>query len=203
LVSDSLKKELFSEMFRVLKVGWRIAVSDIVSDEISPEHLKNNANLWSGCLTWALQEKEFIDELERAGFYGMTIDKYDEKPWHVVEWIEFRSATVLAYKWKQGACLEKNQALIYKGPWKSVTDDDGHTFYRWDRMAVCEKTFTIMNKSPYSEQIIWVEPLIEVEKTLWFDCSGKKVFRSPKETKSGVVREDSYGESCEASGGCC
>jgi hypothetical protein len=29
------------------------------------------------------------------------VDKYDEKPWHVVEGIEFRSTTVLAYKGKQ------------------------------------------------------------------------------------------------------
>ena len=53
-------------MFRVLKVGGRIAVSDIVSDEISPEHLKNDTHLWSGCLTWALQEKEFLVWLEDA-----------------------------------------------------------------------------------------------------------------------------------------
>jgi len=66
LVSDDKKHELFKEMFRVLKVGGRIAVSDIVSDEISPEHLKNDTHLWSGCLTWALQEKEFLVWLEDA-----------------------------------------------------------------------------------------------------------------------------------------
>ena len=37
LVSDSKKKQMFSEMFRVLKVGGRVAVSDIISDEDSPE----------------------------------------------------------------------------------------------------------------------------------------------------------------------
>jgi len=198
LVSDDLKKDLFREMFRVLKVWGRIAVSDIVSDEISPEHLKNDANLWSGCLTWALQEKAFLTELEEVWFYGITIDKYDEKPWHVVEWIEFRSTTVIAYKGKQWECLEKNQAVIYKGPWKSVTDDDGHTFYRWHRMAVCKKTYWIMTKQPYNENIIWVEPLLEVKDKHGFDCSWKNIFRSPKETKSWVLRDNSYGE-----GSCC
>ncbi len=196
LVNDELKKDLFREMFRVLKIWGRIALSDIVSDEISPEHLKNDANLWSGCLTGALQEKEFLTELEQAWFYGITIDKYDKKPWHVVEGIEFRSATVVAYKWKQWVCLEKNQAIIYKGPWKSVTDDDGHTFYRGDRMAVCEKTFWIVKKVPYNNDIIWVEPLLPVEGKIAYDCSWKKIFRNPQETKSWVARGDSYGDCC-------
>jgi len=46
LVSDSKKKQLFSEMFRVLKVGGRVAVSDIISDEDSPEALKNDARVF-------------------------------------------------------------------------------------------------------------------------------------------------------------
>jgi len=71
-------------------------------------------------------------------------------------------------------------------------------------MAVCEKTFNIMNRAPYAASIIPVEPLIPVEKTMGFDCSGKKLYRSPKETKAGVVRENTYGDdtACSTSG-CC
>ena len=50
LVSDEDKKQLFSEIYRVLKTGGRIAISDIVSDETIPEDLRNDAELWSGCL---------------------------------------------------------------------------------------------------------------------------------------------------------
>ena len=39
--------------------------------------------------------------------------------------IEFRSVTIVAYKGKQGPCLERNQA-VYRGPFKKVEDDDGH-----------------------------------------------------------------------------
>jgi hypothetical protein len=121
-----------------------------------------------------------------------------------VEGIEFRSTTVLAYKGKQWECLEKNQAIIYKWPWKSVQDDDGHTFYRGDRMAVCEKTYKLMTKAPYGESIIWVEPLEKVKEIIGFDCSWTKVFRSPKETKSWVKRENTYGtgDNC-STGSCC
>ena len=67
----------------------------------------------------------------------------DERPWQSVEGIEFRALTVRAFKGKEGPCLERHQGVIYKGPWRSVTDDDGHTLFRGQRMAVCDKTFNI------------------------------------------------------------
>ena len=130
LVKPEFKEQMFTEMFRVLKKGGRVAISDIVSDEDVPEHLQNDPELWSGCISGAFREDLFIEAFERAGFYGMEIVERDEKPWRVVEGIEFRSVTVVAYKGKQGACFERNQAVIYNGPWKKVIDDDGHILER-------------------------------------------------------------------------
>ncbi len=186
LVSDDKKKQLFDEMFRVLKVGGRIAISDIVSDEDSPETLKQDSRLWSGCISGALTEDAFGQALEAAGFHGITIDKLEDTPWQIVEGIEYRSATYLAYKGKQGECLEKNQALIYKGPWRHVQDDDGHVFRRGERSAVCEKTFHLLQKEPYQDQFIAIEPAIAVtEAILWpdTDCGVRR--RDPQETKQG------------------
>ncbi len=187
LVADIDKKQLFDEMFRVLKVGGRIAISDIVSDEASSQHLKDNEKLWSGCISGALTEVGFIEALEAAGFHGMAIDKYESEPWQIVEGIEFRSVTILAWKGKPGPRIEKNQAVIYKGPWKQVTDDDGHMFERGERMAVCEKTFGVMTSAPYADQIIAVEPAVPVKTDNVFDCSRSQV-RTPAETKRGLEK---------------
>ncbi|HUG17831.1 MAG TPA: methyltransferase domain-containing protein, partial [Planctomycetaceae bacterium] len=126
LVRPSDRRQLFAEVFRVLKNGGRAAISDIVCDEEVPEHLQNDPNLWSGCISGAFREDEFVQAFEEAGFHGMTIVNRQTEPWQVVEGIEFRSITVLAWKGKQGPCLERNQAVVYKGPFKSVEDDDGH-----------------------------------------------------------------------------
>ncbi len=42
LVRPEDKKQLFTEMYRVLKRGGRVAISDIVSDEPVPEHLAHD-----------------------------------------------------------------------------------------------------------------------------------------------------------------
>ncbi len=198
LVSDSKKKQLFAEMFRVLKVGGRVAVSDIISDEDSPESLKQDARLWSGCISGALTEEGFGEALEEAGFHGITIDKFEMEPWQIVEGIEYRSATYLAYKGKQGVCLEKNQAVIYLGPWRHIKDDDGHVFKRGVRSAVCAKTFKLLQQEPYAGQFAYIEPAIEVTDKI--DFSDRAVRRrDPSETKTGadkLTTDPSQGSSC-------
>ncbi|HKJ75015.1 MAG TPA: methyltransferase domain-containing protein [Alphaproteobacteria bacterium] len=195
LVGDAEKRQLFSEIHRVLKPGGRIAISDIVSDEPSPAHLKADPDLWSGCVSGALQEHEFVRALEDAGFYGVTLDKRDEQPWRIVEGIEYRAITVLAWKGKEGPCIDKNHAVVYRGPWKTVEDDDGHVYHRGQRMAVCEKTFKIMTREPYARDMIPVEPAIAVTEERVFDCSRPTV-RDPSETKQGVAPVTTEGSDC-------
>jgi ubiquinone/menaquinone biosynthesis C-methylase UbiE len=184
LVRAEDKPQLFREMHRVLKRGGRVAISDIVSDEEVPPKLREDATLWSGCTSGAYQEREFLRAFEAAGFYGVAIDKRDAEPWQTVEGIEFRSVTVTAYKGKEGPCLERNQAVIYRGPWSSVTDDDGHVLERGVPVAVCDKTFKIYTSEPYGQDIIPVPPRVEVppEKAGVFDCS-RAAGRHPRETK--------------------
>ena len=184
LVRPEDKLRLFAEMYRVLKSGGRVAISDIVSDEPVPEHLAKDPNLWSACVSGAFQEKELLNGFEEAKFHGIHIEEFRSEAYQTVEGIEFRAITVTAYKGKEGPCIERNQAVIYRGPWKQVADDDGHTLERGARMAVCEKTFGIYSKAPYKDQFILVPPREEVaaENAPEFDCS-RDHNRSPRETK--------------------
>lgn len=204
LVKPEFKEQMFEEMFRVLKRGGRVAISDIVADEDVPQHLRDDAELWSGCISGAFREDLLLEAFERAGFYGMEIANRDEKPWQTVEGIEFRSVTVVAYKGKQGDCLERNQAVIYKGPWKKVLDDDGHMLERGQRIAVCDKTFKIYNKEPYASQIVAVEPIeeIDLEDATEFDCK-RTAKRHPRETKGLEYNLTEVGENCGVDGDCC
>ena len=184
LVEPKSKRQLFAEIFRVLRKGGRAVISDIVSDEAVPEHLQNDPKLWSGCISGAFTEEGFLSAFAEAEFYGLQILKRDEKPWRTVEGIEFRSVTVQAFKGKQGACYERGQAVIYLGPFKEVLDDDNHRMERGRRYAVCDKTYQLYRKEPYRQFFTFIEPLheIAVEQAKPFDCTGTRL-RHPKETK--------------------
>ncbi len=206
LIRQEDKKQLFGEMFRVLKRGGRIAVSDIVSDEDVPASMQNDPKLWSGCIAGAFREDKFIEAFENAGFHAVQIDKYGQEPWQTIRGIEFRSVTVTASKGKQGPCWERNQAVIYKGPWKQVEDDDGHVLFRGKRMAVCDKTYRILTSESYAEQVLPVEPLKEVplKKAKPFACKETSL-RNPKETKGQRYRKTTKPTSESSCGpeGCC
>ncbi len=184
LVSHADRRQLFAELFRVLKRGGRAVISDIVCDEPVPKHLQNDPRLWSGCISGAFVESEFLDAFAEAGFYGIEILDRKQEAWATVEGIEFRSVTVQAYKGKEGPCLDQRQAVIYNGPWKQVVDDDGHVLTRGVRTAVCGKTFAIYNRQPYAGQITPVPPhqAVPADEAPEYDCHRNAV-RPPRETK--------------------
>jgi ubiquinone/menaquinone biosynthesis C-methylase UbiE len=205
LVSEVQKATLFPEMFRVLKRGGRTVISDIVADEAVTDHLKNDPDLWSGCISGAMTEAGMLEAFEAAGFYGISVLERSAEPWCIVEGIEFRSVTVEAWKGKEGPCYETNKAVIYRGPWRQVVDDDGHVFRRGERTAVCEKTFEIMTREPYAGEFDPVLPLeaIDIAETRPFDCH-RKAPRHPRETKGMdySATTDVSGEACDGSD-CC
>lgn len=205
LVRPEDKKALFAEMYRVLRRGGRVVISDIVSDEPVPEHLTQDPDLWSACVSGAFQEEEFLRAFEEAQFHGIHIEELRSDAYQTVEGIEFRAITVTAYKGKVGPCIERNHAVIYRGPWKQVVDDDCHTLERGARMAVCDKTYKLYSQAPYAGQFILVPPRhdVAIEDAGVFDCS-RDHKRHPRETKGMEYKVTKIsGSVCGPDSNCC
>jgi SAM-dependent methyltransferase len=204
LVAKEDRRALFAEIFRVLKPGGRAVISDVTCDEPVPLRLQNDADLWSGCLGGAFLESEFLAAFAAAGFHGIRILDRQPDPWQTIEGIEFRSMTVEAFK---GDTCEPvtgrdfHQALLYRGPWKTVADDRGNVLVRGERMAVSDADFSRLTKAPYSDQLIAVPPRQPVDPASArpFACTGE--VRDPRQTKGAVDRQSrSFGPCC---GGSC
>jgi len=188
LVHDQDKQQMIEEIFRVVKPGGRVAISDIVSDESVPQHLKEDTELWSGCISGALQEHEFLQTFIDAGFIAVNYDKWESEPWQTVEDIEFRSVTITAVKPQDEPCLDKGHAVIYRGPFSEVYDDEGHVYLRGQRMAVCERSYRLLTSETYNGQFVGIAPVREHVPNPW--CSPPGTLRAASESKRGLHSAD-------------
>jgi len=195
LVQDSDKTKMVDEIFRVVKPGGRVAISDIVSDEFVPPHLKADPTLWSGCISGALQEQEMLDAFVKAGFVAVAYDKWESEPWQVVEDIEFRSVTITAIKPKDEPCLDVGHAVIYRGPYSEVYDDEGHVYPRGQRIATCARSYDLLTQGVYRDDFIGIPPKTLKPAVNW--CAPAGTLRPASETK-GAKHTGS-----ESDGVCC
>lgn len=76
LVPD--KHKAFCEIFRVLKPGGHFCVSDVVIKGNLPEKLKNDAEMFAGCVSGAIDMEHYINIIKEKGFSKITIHKQKE-----------------------------------------------------------------------------------------------------------------------------
>lgn len=67
------KAKVFSEAFRVLKPGGKLAVSDIVTDGPLPEAIKKSLSAWAGCVAGAVEAQEYVGTMQSIGFTDISI----------------------------------------------------------------------------------------------------------------------------------
>ena len=173
LVKPEDKQQLFKDMFRVIKPGGRAVISDIVCDVDPTPEILADPELWSGCISGAFREDLFPKMFADAGFVGMEILVRQEEPWHVIDGVEFRSMTVRA--WKPETSLDLTAAkrnVVYRGPWQSVTDDQGGVFERGERIAVPAKMFDDIasGNGPYADEFIAIDAAPNPQKSSGDSC---------------------------------
>jgi len=76
LVPD--KKQVFKEIFRVLKPGGHFSISDIVLVGELPDALKKDAEMYAGCVSGAIQKEDYLGHIIELGFDEICLQKEKE-----------------------------------------------------------------------------------------------------------------------------
>ncbi len=72
------KEKVIKEIYRVLKPGGHFSISDIVLVGNLPEALREDAEMYAGCVAGAIQKDDYLQYILNAGFSEIKIQK--EKP---------------------------------------------------------------------------------------------------------------------------
>jgi len=122
---SSDKRTTFHEIYRILKPGGRLVVSDIVTDEAIPVTIKNNQRFRGECLGGAMQQEQLLAMLRAAGFKETRLLK--RFPYRQEDDTKFFSLTYSCRKPEQA---EQEVEVIYRGPLAALVSEEGHILYK-------------------------------------------------------------------------
>jgi len=67
------KAKVFREAYRALRPGGRIMISDLVVEGELPGEIRKSFDAWTGCIAGALEKREYLNTIKRAGFENVRI----------------------------------------------------------------------------------------------------------------------------------
>jgi MoaA/NifB/PqqE/SkfB family radical SAM enzyme/SAM-dependent methyltransferase len=150
------KRKTYGEIFRVLKPGGRMVISDIITDTAIPPTIKNNVLYRGECLGGAMQQEELVAMLSAAGFAAIRLLK--RFPYRQVEGMDFFSLTYQAWRPEhqiganpQDADRDSKPAVtvIYRGPYGSVSTESGVLLVKGRRTAIPEADLPLLDDSVF------------------------------------------------------
>ncbi|PLX82194.1 MAG: methyltransferase type 11, partial [Desulfuromonas sp.] len=139
------KRRAFGEIFRALRPGGRLVISDVVCESEPDAAIRNDETLKGECIGGALTQKDLIGILEESGFVHLRMVK--RFPYRVVRGHPFFSLTFEARR----SHLSEVVRAVYRGPFASVVTGGGQVLYpgvvceipRADAEALGENLFVI------------------------------------------------------------
>lgn len=81
------KNRVFSDAYRALKPGGRLAISDVVASTELPESMRNDSFMHSACVAGASTVNELESVLAGAGFTAISIEPKDASKDFIKDWV--------------------------------------------------------------------------------------------------------------------
>src|SRR5262249_49852433 len=99
---------------------------------------------------------DVLRAIEQAGFVGLTCTRYSHSPVFRFDGVEMRELMLTAYKREEGQRDEELRTVLYKGPFRAITDDDGVVYPRGEHVLVAGRTFDTLRQSALADHFVFV-----------------------------------------------
>jgi len=168
---EDLKKAV-AEMYRVLRPGGRLVMSDPICEQPMGDALRNDDRLRAQCLSGCIPIREYTKVLTDAGFGTLEIRARrsyrvlspNHYPTDVL--IHIESIEIAAIKDpmpQDGPCIFSGKTAIYYGGEEYFDDGKGHVLWQNRPLSVCDKTATALAKAT---------PEIHISESTWHYSGG-------------------------------
>lgn len=157
------KRQVFKEIFRVLKPGGELYFADVFSSSRVPKVLHDDDLIYGECLGGALYIEDFRRMLKDLGCldYRVTVKRKIDIDDPVIKakvgHIEFYSMTIRVFKLDdlEDCCEDYGQVAYYQGTMEGCPNkfilDDHHVFVTDKPMLVCGNTASMVSNTRFGQ----------------------------------------------------
>jgi arsenite methyltransferase len=153
LIDAAERPRVFATIFRKLKPGGRMVISDIVCNSTLPSEIANDPELDAQCISGAFSVAELTELFARTGFVGTRIEAAAET-WQTIGGADFCSMTFVGFKPAAITGDLGDAVVTYRGPWKSVEDDRGNVFVRGEAQTIGGEAAAVLLSGPYANDLL-------------------------------------------------
>jgi catechol 2,3-dioxygenase-like lactoylglutathione lyase family enzyme len=149
-LSEAQQNQLLAEARRVLKPGGRLFVHVLTGDRtVDQPDLPGPA----GGVRVVPTESAPVQLLERHGFAGVRLLKYDAKPCFVRGGVAMRETQIEGFV-PSAASAGGQVEVLYKGPYREIRTDDGELYTRGERKAITTTTAAQLRSGDWASQFV-------------------------------------------------
>jgi catechol 2,3-dioxygenase-like lactoylglutathione lyase family enzyme len=139
-----------AEVLRILKPGGRVQLHQLTALQSVPKLVEALPGP-AAAVEAVPSAEEVVADLAAAGFEQIHFEKLGDNPCFAADGVPCRETKLVGIKPNAIASSAPSRQVLYKGPFRQIEDDRGHTYQRGVWTAVDAATWLMLHDSPLAE----------------------------------------------------